>query len=129
MSLRELRYARLWLAVGRAGIVLIVLLSLLPLPEVPVHVEQGDKLGHLAAYFVLTGWYAQLYGTQRELARRAFGFVLLGGAIELAQALTPYRSAEWLDLVADSAGVALGCALGMTRAARWLQSAERLAPR
>ncbi len=30
----------------------------------------------------------------------------IGGLLELWQALLPYRSAEWLDFVADAAGAA-----------------------
>jgi VanZ family protein len=34
--------------------------------------------------------------------------VLLGGALELWQALLPYRTCEFLDWVADALGAALG---------------------
>jgi VanZ family protein len=31
-----------------------------------------------------------------------------GGLIEILQSLTPYRSAEWADLLADGLGLAIG---------------------
>ncbi len=37
--------------------------------------------------------------------------VAVGGLLECVQALLPYRSAEWGDLIADSVGAALAAAL------------------
>lgn len=124
--MKPLRHPRLYLAIGRALIVVILLLSLTPIPAPPIDVEQGDKIGHALAYFALMGWYAQLFDARRDLFWRAAAFVLLGGAIELIQ---PYvnRDAEWLDLGADTLGVALGLALAFTPLARVLQRLDRSA--
>jgi len=121
---RAFRFPRLYLAIGRALIVVILLLSLAPLPAPPIDVEQGDKIGHALAYFALMGWYAQLFDVRRALLWRAAAFVALGGAIELIQ---PYvnRDAEWLDLGADALGVLLGLALAFTPVARLLQRLDR----
>jgi VanZ family protein len=123
-----LRYPRVYLALGRALILVIIVLSLAPLPAPPLHVAQGDKIGHALAYFVLTAWYAQLFDVRGGLLWRAAAFVALGGAIELVQ---PYvnRDAEWLDLGADLLGVLLGLMLALTPAARLLQRLEASAPR
>jgi VanZ family protein len=45
-----------------------------------------------------------------------------GALIEVLQSFTPTRSAEWADLLADSAGIALGLLLVAT----WLRLARRL---
>lgn len=122
---RTLRYGALWHAVGRALIVAIIVLSLAPLPAPPLGVDQGDKLGHVIAYCALMFWYAQLHADRRALAWRAAAFVALGGALEIAQSFTPYRQADWLDLGADAAGVALGFVLGVGRAGTLLARAEK----
>ena len=128
MTMRALRFPRAYLALGRALIIVILVLSLAPLPAPPLHVEQGDKIGHALAYFALMGWYAQLFDTRRALFWRAAAFVVLGGAIELVQ---PYvnRDAEWLDLGADALGVMLGLLLAFTPAAALLQRMEASAPK
>ena len=122
--MRALRFPRFYLAIGRALIVVILLLSLAPLPAPPIDVEQGDKIGHALAYFALMGWYAQLFDARRALLWRAAAFVALGGAIELIQHYVN-RDAEWLDLGADALGVALGLALAFTPRARVLQRLDR----
>ena len=121
MSYRSLHRLTLWLWLGRSAIVGVLALSLVPLPQIPLTPPQSDKLEHLVANFALTFWYAQLCADTRALAWRALGFVALGGIIEILQGFTAYRSAEWLDFVADGAGVAVGFALGTTSAGRWLQ--------
>ena len=124
MSVRPLRHARLWLALARSAVVATVVVSLLPMPDLGVRVEQGDKLGHLAWYFVLTLAYAQLVASRAALLVRAAGLLALGVAIELAQALTGWRTGDWRDLVANALGVAGGVALGLTPARDWLARVE-----
>ena len=125
MSFRALRHLPLWLWLGRAAIAIVILLSLLPGPALR-HVPPGtDKLEHALAYLALTLWYGQLCADRRALALRALGLLALGGAIELAQALTPYRTAEWGDLAADAVGVGLGFLLGLGRAGLLLARVDR----
>lgn len=122
---RALRHGRLWRALARAGLVLTVAVSLLPMPDLGVHVEHGDKYEHLVWYFALTLWYAQLVDGRRALAVRALGLLALGAAIELAQGLTAWRSADWRDMVANATGIACGVLLGLTTARHWLARLER----
>ena len=126
MSFRKLRHLPLWLWLGRAAIAVVIMLSLLPAPALRFVPPGSDKLEHMLAYLALTLWYSQLCADRRALAWRALGLLALGGAIELGQALTPYRTAEWGDLAANAAGVGLGFLLGLGRAGNWL---ERLDPR
>jgi VanZ family protein len=77
--------------------------STVPAPEFP----GADKMGHFVIYAVL-GWLlaraAVLTGISLWWAV-AFG-VLYGATDEIHQAYVPGRSSEFLDWVADSAGVA-----------------------
>ena len=85
----------------------IIWLSLTPSPP-HLDIEQGDKLGHLAAYGALMFWFCQLYPTRGARIGYALGFVAMGIAIEFVQRATGYRSFELWDMVADGTGVLIG---------------------
>ena len=106
---------RLWLALGWLIVAAIVYFSLFKL-VVATDIEGGDKLHHFLAYGGLMAWWAQLYLSRAARLKLALAFIALGGAMELAQGLTPDRYPEWLDLAANTAGVLLG----------WLASPPRL---
>ncbi|NKE64808.1 VanZ family protein [Ramlibacter sp. RBP-2] len=71
-----------------------------------------DKANHALGFAVLAvlGLAAYPARTARVLA----GLLAFGALIEVLQSLTGYRTAEWLDLLADGAGLAAGWPL-----ARW----------
>ena len=107
----------LLLAVG------IVLLSLLPIPDIkmPVDVPLADKWTHMVMYGVLTLtiWVEYRRAHQKSNAWRLLLFafftpIAMGGILELMQAyLTTCRSGEWLDFVANTIGVCIGSAVGI----------------
>jgi VanZ family protein len=99
---RSTAVRRAWRAVGFGLVVLVIWLSLTPHP-IDIPVEQGDKLGHFAAYATLMFWFAQL-DTRHRLAY-AIGFIALGVALEFAQRLTGYRTFEAGDMGAETIGV------------------------
>lgn len=105
----------LWLAIGWLGVVIVVYLSLAPsLPEIDL--EEGDKLEHLAAYAALMLWFAQARTSRAERLTTALALVVLGVLLEFAQGLTDYRTLSLWDMVANTAGVAIG----------WLAAPPRL---
>ena len=126
----RLRHHRLWSFIAWLGIALVVALSLLPLPAPPIEIEQGDKLGHVLAYFALTAWHAQLVPSRRALAWRALAFASMGLALESLQSLTGWRHGnDPLDALANLAGTGAGFALGLTPARGLLVALEqRLSP-
>ena len=101
----------------------IVLLSMLPIPDmkVDIQVPLADKWTHMVMYGVLTLiiWleYRRSHHQWNTLKLLLLAFlapIAMGGVLELAQAnLTSCRSGEWLDFVANTIGVCLGCALGL----------------
>jgi VanZ family protein len=115
MPIDHRRRALLWTAAVTA-------LLLAPLPPLfgdlaPDELERfpTDKLAHLVL-FVPLGWaWLDVAGEGRRLSTR--GLTLLaalltwGGALELLQAATGWRHAEWADLAADAAGLALAAVL------------------
>lgn len=113
-----------WQAAGWLGVGLIVSLSLTPAPP-QIGVENGDKLGHLAAYGLVTLWFAQAYAGLRQRIWLAVGMVALGIAMEYAQRATGYRSFDVADMAADALGVAIGWLLAPPRLPNLLLWVER----
>ncbi len=104
-----------WLDVAPAVLCLLVLFwaGLVPLKSLPgPEFELKDKVWHLTAFGGLSGLLARAiayFGRPPLLAARdaALTGAILGGLLELLQALTPYRSPDWADFLADSLGAAL----------------------
>jgi len=118
----------MWLALGWIMIAGVVGASLMPARAVEiVFGGLNDKLEHAAAYAGLMVWFGGMF---RRAAQSwlAVAFVVLGGALELLQGLTPSRTPDLLDLAADTAGVLIGFALSMTLLTEWCQRIERLFP-
>jgi VanZ family protein len=84
----------------------------------PGAAEVSDKTMHFVAFGLLAMLSARAFvyldPRASRLAALARGFaaaVIVGGSLELWQALLPYRSCELLDWVADSLGAALAVVL------------------
>ncbi len=81
-------------------------------PDVALPVAWADKVKHALAFWVLGYSYLRTAKTvlpRWEVSRRrrlaAMVAVSVGAVLELLQALLPYRTAEWGDLLADILGV------------------------
>ena len=87
-------------------VVLICLLSVLFLwqfgPSTVSTIPHMDKAVHFGAFFILAFAFHRAFPLPIWVALPLL--TAYGLAIEYAQSLTPYRSADWLDLVADAAG-------------------------
>lgn len=87
--------------------------GLLPsVPRIPLSIDWGDKIEHAGGFAVVS--YCYMRAARRIWpaalpafvhARAAWAAVALGAVLELLQALVPFRTAEFLDLVADALGV------------------------
>jgi len=124
--LQDLKYIRLWLAIGAGLVALVVWLSLTPDPiDIGGKVE-GVNSGHFVAYLVLMLWFGQLLRPLRAKLVAAALFVLMGVALEYVQDLTPFhRTFAYTDMRDDAFGVAAGLALGFTalgRSLAWLEA-------
>jgi VanZ family protein len=123
----HLRFRKLWIAIGWSLVIAVIILSLIPPPIMPV--DYADKIGHLIAYFVLMGWFAQIYHAPRQRIQFVIGFLLLGAVLEILQGFGGIRYAEWADMVANSAGVILAWQLTKKRWGYVLSTIERKACR
>ena len=86
----------------------LLLLAVLPLSAA---VGAGsDKLNHFLAFLVLAIALRGAFPTLRAIGAAGL-CVAYGALIEIVQAFLTYRSAEWGDLAADTAGAVLGVAV------------------
>ncbi|XUP28628.1 VanZ family protein [Xanthomonas axonopodis pv. vasculorum] len=98
-----------------AAIVVVIAVCLGPPPEFPELPSNSDKAEHFLSFALLCWGALQLFATQRAVAFAAFGLVLLGIGIEIAQgALTTNRSADPYDALADTLGILAGLCLVWT---------------
>lgn len=85
-----------------------------------VHV---DKWLHAVTFVFLALWFAGQYRPS-SYWRIAFGLIAFGVLIEACQRLVTYRSAEWFDIVADAAGIAIGLLIALAGLGGWSQRLE-----
>jgi VanZ family protein len=123
-----LKYRALWLPLGWMLVLFIAYESLTPYP-VELRVEQGDKLGHVAAYLALMSWFANIYEDTGKRVACVLGCIALGLGLEFAQRLTATRSFEIADMAANTVGVLMGLMLAPPRLPNYLRLVERLLDR
>ena len=115
----------LWYLCGFSILLLIAILSLTPMPDVPVG---NDKLGHFIAYMVVSSWFSLIAKRTSSLWWVMLGLIAYGLLIEFLQGLTDYRMEDLADALANSLGVVTGLICHFTRLRQWLiKLDERLA--
>ena len=97
-----------WISITLLLMVIISIGSLIPLPKLP-ELPGKDKSLHFMAYALLA--LPVSWAKPKNMYIILIFFVLYSGVIEVIQ---PYvnRYGEWLDLLANSMGVAIGHLLG-----------------
>ncbi len=109
-----------WLALGIVWLLAVWVLSLMPVP--PLAQEVNDKIEHAATYALLMLWWGQL--GYRPL-RVGLALIVMGIAIEFAQALTPYRSFDAHDMLANALGVSVASLMLLSPLSRVLLVLEK----
>lgn len=100
---QPLRWFRLWSVLGWLFVAWVIYESLSPNPIQTPGIEFGDKIGHFSAYFLMMGWFAQLYQRPGQWPFLLL-FITLGAALEFVQGQSAYRLFEYADMVANSLG-------------------------
>lgn len=100
----------IWAAITVALAAAIAYLTLVPRPPSPVQFPHVDKLYHALAFAALV--FPTTILRPRWWGRMAVLAIGYGALIELVQPLFG-RDAEWLDLVFDGLGVAVGTLSGV----------------
>jgi len=86
-----------------------------------------DKWLHGVTFFALSLWFTGLYN-KSSYWRIGIGLLAFGLVIEACQRLVIYRTAEWMDVGADAAGIILGLVVGAVGIGGWcLRAEERFA--
>lgn len=84
---------------------LTVIVSLMPMPEVPVSIDHFDKIEHGVGYAILAAIGVLVYPAWRA----CLAVFVLGAAIEGLQLLVPWRSGgDVYDVLANTVGIAIG---------------------
>jgi VanZ family protein len=122
---RLFRYDKLWVGIAWFGVALVIYLSLMKTPPT-IEVAHGDKVGHFAAYAVLTFWFMQLYEGVRTRLIVVASMLALGVVIEVLQYYTGYRSMEAADAAADALGIAIGWLASPPRTLNVLEKIEKV---
>ena len=121
--LDTLRHPRLWLVIGWMLVVGAIIVSLIPTRSLPP-LGVSDKFEHTVTYAVLTLWFAGLYPRTRYFWI-GVGMFALGTLIEFAQgAMNLGRHRDYLDVLANSVGIAIGLGLALAGLGDWVQRVE-----
>jgi len=106
----SLKLAKAWYAIGACMLIAVAFVSLAPMPATGV----SDKLAHLLTYAVLAGWFALIARDRLVLGWSMLGLIGYGMLIEVLQAQTGYRYAEWADVLANGIGCIVGSLVYLT---------------
>jgi len=121
---QALRYRNRWMGLGWLMLSIILVISLLPLPEqsdAPMH---SDKYVHALVFAVLMLWFSGLF-SRRQLPQLFLLLAVYGGCMEVLQSFTSYRMMDVGDLLADCLGLLIGWALaqlGGVNFCSWLET-------
>lgn len=111
---------KVWLALGIAWLLAVWVLSLIPVP--PLAQEVNDKIEHATTYALLMLWWGQLGFPPMRVV---LALIAMGIGIEFAQGLTPYRSFDVHDMLANTLGVSVASLLLLSPLGRVLQMLEK----
>lgn len=120
-----LEYAPRWRIAGILLLLAVLVATLTPASwlwpgkiELVSWIKSFDKWAHLFTFVILTVWFTGQY-RPRSYWRIAAGLMVFGMLIEVCQRIVGYRSADWLDLAADVAGILAGLAIAISGAGGW----------
>jgi len=113
MDNHYLKYKNLWLFIGYVLIAFVVYQTLTAHP-VSAGVEISDKFLHTVGYFVMMGWFVQIYHSKRQKFYWAVFFIAMGITMEFLQDLSGVRFYEVNDMLANGLGVLLAWGLSAT---------------
>jgi VanZ family protein len=119
----SLRYARRWRIAGILLLAIVLAGALVPADwfwsEGPDSLHFiTDKWVHGLTFAVLALWFSGQYA-RHSYWRLITGLVAFGLLIEATQRMVSYRTADWMDFLADLIGLAIGMAIALAGAGGW----------
>jgi VanZ family protein len=119
----QLRRRRLWIALSMMLLAAVLFVSLQPSFD-PATPGSFDKVEHLSAYVLLALWFTGLVARTRYWVV-ASGLLVLGFVIEVLQWLMNVgRTAEALDMLANTLGVGVGITIALLATGGWVPRLE-----
>ena len=125
-----LRHAHAWRIANILLMLLVLAATLMPASwlfgdrEIAVPwFPHADKWLHGLTFAVLALWYAGQY-RPRSYWRIVIGLMAFGVLVELCQLMVGYRTADWLDIGANGAGIIAGLAVATAGAGGWCLRVE-----
>jgi len=120
-----LRHVRLWRALSVLILIVVLLAALSPVfwffdnrAIALSWFQNADKWLHAFTFIILSVWFSGL------LARRSYwliaiGLTLFGFFVEFCQLQVSYRTADWIDIAANTAGIIIGLAVAVAGLGGW----------
>lgn len=122
---KDLKLKKIWFMFGWIMIFGICYFSLTPqIPNINPDWPNGDKLHHFLSYLIVTFWF-MLISLPSSNTLILSAFFALGLIMEILQFFLPYRSFDFLDILANGGGCFLAFLLGNTRLAFSLLALEK----
>jgi len=101
-----------------ASLTLVAIGSLTPGTNTPPPFPMADKLLHMAAYAWLAALALKVFLARQVAFTCAWGMILFGAALEVAQSFVPLRSPSLGDIAVNILGVCIGVLIGQRLKAR-----------
>jgi len=125
-----LRYAARWRVASLILLLIVLAATLMPAVwfwddrfKALSWFESIDKWFHGITFLALSIWFTGLYN-KGAYWRIGLGLLAFGLLIEACQRMVTYRSADWMDVGADAAGIILGLVIGAVGIGGWCLRAE-----
>ena len=80
--------------------------------------QNADKWLHALTFVVLSMWFSGLLERRRYWVI-AIGLTVFGFFVEFCQLQVSYRTADWIDIVANTAGIIVGLAVAVAGLGGW----------
>ena len=118
-----LRYARRWKIAGMLLLAIVLAMALVPADwfwqgDSDSSFFITDKWMHGITFAALALWFSGQYAIHSYWLLIT-GLVAFGLLIELTQRMVSYRTAEWMDLLADLIGIGFGIAIALAGLGGW----------
>jgi len=119
-----LRHARLWRVLSVLILLLVLLAALSPAfwfdtrGSALLWFENADKWLHALTFVLLAVWFAGLFNRSRYWLI-GLGLMLFGFVLEACQLMVSYRTADWIDIGANTAGIIVGLTVAAAGLGGW----------
>jgi len=119
-----LQHERLWRVLSVCILVVVLIGTMIPSIWIDSKVqallwfENTDKWIHGITFLILSVWFTGLTARSAYL-KVIVGLTLFGFVVELCQLFISYRTADWIDIAANTIGIIAGIAVALTGLGGW----------